>query len=342
MPGPNMLHASVMGFHVSERPVVAIFTTDGKGGLVVPVLEASTADTAYNPVTPFTYSDEEGYEPAFSKACAAMGLAGSTIGVEALQLRLLEIRALEHHAPGCRLVTAEDILAGPRMRKDESEVALMRKAITFTQIGLEATAWQIKAGMSEREVVSLLTIEMLRAGAERMAFGPLVVAGPNAASPHTSAGDRPIEPGDTIVIDCGAAYKAYNGDITRTFSVGPLNAEMARVYDIVRAANHAGKEAVRPGVTAESVDRAARNVIEQAGYGEYFFHRTGHGLGLEVHEPPYIVAGNRLVLEPGMVFTVEPGIYLPGRGGVRIEDDVFVTESGCESLTTFPREFRAL
>ncbi|MBU0703884.1 MAG: M24 family metallopeptidase, partial [Chloroflexi bacterium] len=131
-------------------------------------------------------------------------------------------------------------------------------------------------------------------------------------------------------------------DITRTFAIGALESEMARVYEVVRAANAAGRAAVRPGIAAEEMDRAARAVIEEAGYGEYFIHRTGHGLGLEVHEPPYIVAGNERILQPGMTFTVEPGVYLPGRGGVRIEDDVLVTPDGVESLTTFPREFVGL
>jgi len=130
----------------------------------------------------------------------------------------------------------------------------------------------------------------------------------------------------------------YAADITRTFAIGALKPELARVYEVVRAANEAGRAAAGPGVSAEGVDRAARAVIEEAGYGEYFIHRTGHGLGLEAHEPPFIVAGNGRTLEPGMTFTVEPGVYLPGRGGVRIEDDVLVTSSGAESLTTFSRD----
>jgi Xaa-Pro dipeptidase len=134
----------------------------------------------------------------------------------------------------------------------------------------------------------------------------------------------------------------YIADITRTFVVGEPDPELTDIYSVVQAANRAGRAAVRPDVPAEEIDRAARQVIEDAGYGEYFIHRTGHGIGLEVHEPPYIVAGNRELLEPGMTFTVEPGIYLPGRGGVRIEDDVLVTLDGGETLSTFPRELMRL
>jgi Xaa-Pro dipeptidase len=175
-----------------------------------------------------------------------------------------------------------------------------------------------------------------------MAFSPIVVAGPNAASPHATPSDRPIGAGETIVVDCGATVGGYVADITRTFAIGALEPELARVYEAVRVANEAGRAAAGPGVPAEEVDRAARAVIEEAGYGEYFFHRTGHGLGLEVHEPPYIVAGNERSLEPGMTFTVEPGVYLPGRGGVRIEDDVVVTSGGAESMTIFSRELAVL
>ena len=163
-----------------------------------------------------------------------------------------------------------------------------------------------------------------------------------AAIGHHTPGDEPIQTGEPIVIDCGAVYGGYAADITRTFSIGELEPEMARIYEIVKAANAAGRAKAGPGVPAGAVDQAARAVIEEAGYGEYFTHRTGHGLGLEVHEPPYIVAGNQRMLEPGMTFTVEPVIYLPGRGGVRIEDDVVVTAEGSESLTSYPRDPIAL
>jgi Xaa-Pro dipeptidase len=196
--------------------------------------------------------------------------------------------------------------------------------------------------MTERKLASLLTIEMLRAGSEGPAFPPIVVAGPNAASPHATPSDRPIGLGETIIVDCGAVVGGYAADITRTFALGELEPELIRVYETVRAANGAGRAEAKPGMPAEMVDQAARAFIDGAGYGDRFIHRTGHGLGLEVHEPPYIVAGNTRHLEPGMVFTVEPGVYLPGVGGVRIEDDIVVTHGGAESVTSFPRELAPL
>ena len=342
MPGPNLFYLTGLSFHLSERPVVALFPVDGSPAIVVPSFEAVKVEDTAIEVDVFPYTDEEGHTPAFRSACAALELSERVIGVEAFKMRLVEVRLLEQFAPGCRIVPAEDALAALRMRKDKQELAQMRRAIAITEAALQTTMGQVQAGMTEQEVAGMLMAEMLQGGGEGLSFSPIVVAGPNAASPHATPSDRPIQPGETIVVDCGATVGGYAADITRTFAIGELEPQMARVYEVVRAANAAGQAAAGPGVPAEAVDQAARAVIEEAGYGEYFTHRTGHGLGLETHEPPYIVAGNGRILEQGMTFTVEPGIYLPGRGGVRIEDDVVITATGAESLTTFPREFTPL
>ena len=341
VPGPNLFYFTGFSFHLSERPILLLLFPDRAPALVAPGFEALKAESAPVEMEVFPYTDEQGHEPAFEAACAALGLAGRTIGAESLAMRLLEARLLEKYAPNCRIIPADDIAAALRMRKDERELAHMRQAIAITETALQATMQQTRAGMTELQVAAVLRAEMFQAGAETVAF-IIVQGGPNSASPHAVPGDRSIRPGETILIDCGVTVGGYNSDITRTFSIGPLDEEMAQVYEIVQAANAAGRAHAGLGVAAEDVDRAARAVIEEAGYGEYFIHRTGHGLGLEVHEPPYIIAGNKQLLEPGMTFTVEPGIYLPGRGGVRIEDDVLVTPGGAESLTTFPRELVAL
>jgi Xaa-Pro dipeptidase len=339
VPGPNLYYLTGLSFHLSERPIVALFPMDGMPAIVLPALEAPKVAPLSAVLRAYPYTDEEGHTSAFQQACAALELADSVIGAEALRMRLVEARLLERYAPGCQIMDGDAVLAKLRARKDLDELALMRYAIAVTEHALEAAMRQVSAGMMEREVVAILKVEMLQAGAEGMAFGPSVVAGPNAASPHATPGERPIEAGETIVVDCGASVGGYAADITRTFAIGGLEPELAQIYDIVRAANEAGRAAVGPGVPAQEIDRAARAVIEEVGYGECFIHRTGHGLGLEIHEPPYIVAGNEEPLVPGMTFTVEPGIYLPGLGGVRIEDDVVVTADGGHSLTTFRREF---
>jgi Xaa-Pro dipeptidase len=342
VPGPNLYYLTGLSFHLSERPIVALFPAGGPSAIVLPAFEAVKVEQATIELEVFPYTDEEGYVPAFQAACAALGVAGRTVGVEALGMRLLEARLLERCAPGSRLSAVEDVVAELRMRKDGHELAQMRRAIGVTEVALRATMRQVRAGMTERELAALVKIEMLRAGAEGMAFAPIVVAGPNAASPHATPSDRSIQSGETVTVDCGAVVGGYAADITRTFAIGALEPELARVYEIVQRANEAGRAAVGPGVPAEAVDRAARAVIEEAGYGEYFIHRTGHGLGLETHEPPYVVAGNERPLEPGMTFTVEPGVYLPGQGGVRIEDDVLVTADGGETMTTLARELTLL
>ena len=342
VPGANLLYLAGLSFHLSERPVVGLFPVDAPPAIVLPALEAPKLECAAFSLEPFTYTDEEGPALAFHQACAALELAEARIGAEALHMRLLEARFLERYAPGCQLVPADEVMARLRVCKDAVELERMRRAVGVVEAALEATLDQIAVGMTEREVAGLLMVEILRAGGEGVPFEPIVVAGPNAASPHAVPSDRPLRPYETIVIDCGATVGGYVSDITRTIALRGLPPEFERVYEAVVRANEAGRSKVAPGVAAEEVDQAAREVIGAAGYGPFFIHRTGHGLGLEVHEAPYIVAGNREALRVGMTFTVEPGVYLPEQGGVRIEDDVVVTPEGAETLTTFPRELVVL
>jgi Xaa-Pro dipeptidase len=257
-------------------------------------------------------------------------------GVEPECLRLLEMRLLDAAIPGLRLADAA-VMSDLRMHKDAEEVACMRTAIAIAQAGLTAALPLIKIGMTEKELSAEIGAQVRRAGGEGPS-DPMVESGPNSANPHASVSDRKLCAGDLLVIDFGARFHGYCADITRTFAVGDVEAEFEKIVSIAGQANAAGRAVVRPGLPAGEVDRAARAVIEQAGYGPYFTHRTGHGLGSEPHEEPYIFAENRLPLEPGMVFTVEPGIYLPERGGARVEDDVLVTADGAESLSDMPRE----
>lgn len=338
VPGANLAYFTGLTMSLSERPTVAFFSITNRLAIILPSLETPHAKE----ILPYhadlyPYTDEEGHEAAFLRANADLKLSGKTLGVEYMHMRILELRRIEQIAPDCRIQAAEFLLPELRMFKDDTELAHMREAVRITEAALQATIEQVKPGQTELEIQNILHIEMLRAGAQGMAFGSIVVSGPRTASPHTSASERTVQPGDLLLFDCGAAYRGYPADITRTFTVGELEPELAEIYQVVEKANAAARQHAGPGDKAEDVDRAARQVIERAGYGEFFIHRTGHGLGLEVHEPPYIVGGNDAVLRPGMTFTIEPGIYLPGKGGVRIEDDVVITEEGCHSLTTFPR-----
>ncbi|RLC72523.1 MAG: aminopeptidase P family protein, partial [Chloroflexi bacterium] len=196
------------------------------------------------------------------------------------------------------------------------------------------------SGLSELEVARALEEEMLKAGAEGVAFEILVASGPNSALPHHRAGKRRIEPGDVVILDFGCRVDGYCSDITRTVVCGEPPDRVRRLYEIVLTAQRRAVEAIRPGIAAQEVDRAARGAIALAGYAGHFIHRTGHGIGLNVHEEPYIVEGNTLPLEEGMTFSVEPGIYFRGEFGFRVEDVVVVTKEGSESLNRCPRTLR--
>ena len=339
MPGPNLLYISGIHVHVSERPILLFVPANREPAILIPNLEAIKAQQAgINSERIFGWRDEEGFSAAFQRASNLLGLANARWGVEALHMRVLELEQLHRAAPGLQTSHAEPALDALRLVKDTGEIAALEKAIAAAETAMHALLPQIKIGMSEKQVAAMLTRELLDAGGAANAFGPIVSAGPNSASPHAVPTERPLQAGDLLVIDWGVFVDDYPSDITRTFGVGEIEPEFQRIYAAVKQANAAGKAAAKPGVTCEAVDRAAREAIEAAGFGDYFIHRTGHGLGLSVHEEPSIVAGNITQLAAGNVFTVEPGIYLPGRGGVRIEDNVVITPDGQRTLTTFPRD----
>jgi Xaa-Pro dipeptidase len=263
----------------------------------------------------------------------------ANIGVEPNRIRFLELDYLQKAAPEAHFISADSVLGGLRLQKEAVEIENMREAVRIAQKALQTTLPFIKAGITEKEISAELTIQMLRAGcAPELPFSPIVASGPNSANPHAVPTDRKIEKGDLVVIDWGASFNDYCSDLTRTFAIGNLTPELRSIYQTVKNANEAGRTAGKPDIQAGEIDRTARTVIEKAGYGQFFTHRTGHGLGMEGHEPPYIFGANSLLLTPGMVYTVEPGIYLLGKGGVRIEDDIVVTPTGCESLSDMPRD----
>jgi Xaa-Pro dipeptidase len=344
VPGPNMLYFTGLDLHMSERPIVALLPADDAPPvLIVPFFEIGKARAASVKLDwrVHSYRDGQPFEEAFAAAAQDAGLAGKTIGVEPTQMRVIEWSLLSG-AAAVKQASALDAIAALRMRKDAGEIAAMRKAIALTEQVLARVLEQVKPGVTERQVAGMISQQMLDGGAEAIAFGPLIQFGANASNPHGNSGATPLKTGDGIIFDIGLVLDGYPSDLTRTIFIGEPSAEMRKIYETVKAANAAGRAAIKPGVTAEAIDKAARNVIDAAGYGQYFTHRTGHGLGLEIHEPPYLWAGNTLRVEPGMTFTVEPGIYVPGIGGVRIEDDMLVTEDGAESLTSFSRELLSL
>lgn len=337
VPGANMFYLLGLTLHLSERVVLAFVPQDGEVRVVLPVLEQPRAEAeAQSFVRFYPWHDAEGYEAALRQCVADLKLEGP-LAVEYGVMRVLELRAIEA-AADVAAVDATTLLAEQRMAKDPTELRAMRAATRAVETGLRAAIDAIKPGVTEREVADVWERAMLAAGSDGPSFTTIVASGPNSANPHHTTGDRRIQPGDLVILDGGATVGGYVSDITRTVSVGEVSDELCRIYEIVREANRAGVDVCKAGVTGADVDAAARQVIEQAGYGEYFVHRTGHGLGIEIHEPPYLHAASNEPLPVGATFTVEPGVYLAGKGGVRIEDNVVLTEDGAELLTTFERE----
>ena len=339
-PGQSLTYLSGLHFHLMERPTILIITHEGEIAVVLPELEKGKLTGEAESFQAFTYGDDPGtWHTAFEQAASALKLETGRVGVEPEQLRFLELQYLNAAFPGVDFLDGSEVFAVLRLNKDEEEVAKMRRAAMIAQEALLATLRTLRLGVTEKVVANELIIQLLRAGSNpNLPFEPIVAFGENSANPHAVPTDRALTPGDLVLFDWGASYDGYLSDITRTFTFGGVEEELQQIGDIVRRANQAGRDAGAPGLAAGTVDLAARAVIEEAGYGLYFFHRTGHGLGMSPHEAPYIYAENDQILTLGMTFTVEPGIYLPGRGGVRIEDDVVVTANGLQTLTDLPRE----
>ena len=342
--GPNLYYLTGLSFHLSERPTVGLFPLQGDPVLVAGNLEESKVLTGVPyPVRGYYYTDAGGPVAAFREATQALRLSQPRIGVENVRMRVMELRLLEDAFLNPRIDSAEGVFAALRMTKDALELGLMRRAVEIAEQAVLATLPTIRVGQTERQIASELVVQTLRAGSDpELPFAPIVASGPNSALPHAAVTDRAIQAGDLLTLDWGAAHGGYMADLTRTYAVGEIDDELKTIYNLVLKANEAGRAASRPGAIAADVDAAARAVITDGGYGPAFMHRVGHGLGLEGHEDPSVHGRNETALTPGMTFTIEPGIYLQGKGGVRIEDDVVVTENGCESLSSLPRELQVI
>ena len=319
--------------HPGERMLALYLRADGSYKLYANKLFA-LEESAELPLVEYDDTDD------CVQILAADMLPGK-IGIDKMWPSHFTIRLMEHRND-IRPVVGSKCIDDARICKDAQEIALMRESSLKNDQTMQKLLGMIQPGMTESEVGGLYEQISAELGSSRPSFSPLICFGKNCAEPHHNTGKTVLQQGDSIILDVGLTWKSYCSDMTRTVFVGEPTDEQKRVYEIVRAANEAGRKAVRPGIPLKEVDRAARKIIEDAGYGPQFIHRTGHGIGLEVHEFPDVSAASEVIAQPGMVFSVEPGIYLPGKFGVRVEDLVTVTENGCETLNAAPHALHIL
>ena len=263
------------------------------------------------------------------------------IGFESGAMTVDGHRKYEQELPGI-LTPAQKLLDDLRVSKDEGELALMRRAQAITDETFRAILNFIRPGMTEREIAARLVYELIRRGGEKVAFDPIVAAGPNGSRPHAVPGDQVVDAGMFITMDFGCKVEGYCSDMTRTVALGHPTQEMEEVYNAVLAAQRAGINAARAGVTGQEIDEAARRVLREAGYEEYFTHSFGHSLGVDIHESPNASAREKRPMPAGAVISAEPGVYIPGKFGVRIEDVLILHENGCENITRSPKDLIVL
>ncbi|WP_416063670.1 M24 family metallopeptidase [Rhodococcus indonesiensis] len=334
-PGPDLVWLTAYRpTAITERLTVLVLRPDRQPTLVVPALERPDAEAAAGTAAVSFVEWTDGTDPY--QVAGALLCPSHTYGISdaAWAIHLL---GLQRQVPHSSYVALAEGLPMLRAVKDAGELARLTAAGAATDMVFEQIVQTRFAGRRELEVAAELAALLRQFGHEQVDF-TVVGSGPNGANPHHEAGDRVIEHGDTVVLDFGGLMFGYGSDTTRTVSVGEPSAEVRQVHGIVRQAQQEAVEAVRPGVSCQHIDRVARSVIGETGYGEQFIHRTGHGIGVTTHEPPYIVEGEQQPLVPGMCFSIEPGIYLAGRFGIRIEDIVTVTPDGCRRLNNTSHE----
>jgi Xaa-Pro aminopeptidase len=336
--------------HQPDLAYLSNFTGDDSVGLI------TTKD--FHLVTDFRYKEQAELEAGWLKMSLRDGkmadalakvvtdIKAARIGYEANFTTVGQVDALERAikdvkgAKSIELVPLQDVMSNIRKVKDDNEIDLIRKSIGVAEEAFTAIRDEIKVGQSENHLAGLLIFELRSRGAADASFPPIVASAANSSLPHYRPGETLVQRDQPVLFDWGAVYRGYCSDLTRTMMIGRVSSKIKEVYRVVYDAQQAAIEFLRPGVTTTQADRVARDVIERAGYGELFGHGLGHGIGREIHEMPSMrKTGGEEELRPGMIVTVEPGIYLPGEGGVRIEDDVLITHSGCEVLSSLDKTF---
>jgi Xaa-Pro aminopeptidase len=326
-PTANMRYLLEYTPHPDERLCLLLVSTETVR-IVIPALNAEDM-AAHTDLNLERWPDAEGPQQALRRALS--GLSVERLAIDGAMRADFLLPLLTATAPQ-ETLTVEPLLAPQRARKSAEEIEALALAAAQADRAMQAAIEACQPDVTEADIAWAAEEAFRKDGAEIVTF-TLIASGPNGAFPHHHSGPRRLQKGEAIIIDIGATLNDYQSDITRMVCLGEPPAEILQAYEAVLAANERGRAAVKPGITAQAVDHAARSTLEAAGYGDYFIHRTGHGLGLDIHEPPWIMAGNEQLLEEGMVFSVEPGVYLPRQFGIRIEDIVAVTATGVRTLT---------
>jgi Xaa-Pro dipeptidase len=310
--------------------------------LVCPEMEFHNAKSAGWEHEIIGFNDIQNPWEMMVNAIKKRSIAAGKIAIEKEHMNVERYEQLMELFANVKFVSAEEKLRQLRMIKDEKELKILEEACALADFAVEFGASEIKEGKTELDVLNALEYALKQKGVTEMSFSTMVLTGANAASPHGNPGMTKIQKGDLVLFDLGVVVDRYCSDITRTVAYGDINEKQKEIYDTVLKAQLAALEASKPGVTASEVDLTARRIIADAGYGEYFPHRLGHGLGISIHEYPSMTETNQLVLQEGMVYTIEPGIYVPGVAGVRIEDDVYIGADGAIALTKYPKELQII
>ncbi|MEK3890400.1 M24 family metallopeptidase [Bacillus sp. FSL K6-3431] len=318
---------------------LAVFQTE-EPILICPAMETLDAKNSGWEHEILDYSDTDNTWDLVEKSIKRRITKITKWAVEKEHLNLERYEELANRFNDATFVRAEAILHELRMMKDPNEIALIKTACELADFAVQVGMNEIATGKTELDLIATIEYEVKKKGVSGMSFDTMVLTGANAALPHGTPGLTKIKKGDLVLFDLGVVYEGYCSDITRTIAYGDISDKQAEIYNTVLQAEEAAVEAVKSGITASDLDLIARGIIQEAGYGDYFPHRLGHGMGISVHEYPSITATNDLIIKSGMVFTIEPGIYVPEVAGVRIEDDVLVTENGVEILTKFPKSLQ--
>lgn len=335
VPGPNLFYFTGLKIKQSERLTFIVILKNGEVHSLVPEVEQDKFKAVFgNDV--INYKDEEGIEDALQQLKSVLPNGDLKISMEYSNCRVTEYQVFQ--SLGCELIDADHLINSLRLIKEDEELVELESAVHVLEESFKATLPYIKPGVLEIEVAAQLEYEMKKRGSTGTPFETIVASGSRGASPHGRASGKKIEAGELVIIDFGCIVNGYVGDICRTLAVGKISGEARKIYEIVKEAQQHAVSLVKPGVTAGKIDDAARQIIHSHGYGEYFNHRTGHGLGINPHEEPYIMQNNEKTLEPGMVFSVEPGVYLPNKFGIRIEDTIAVTEDGGKNLMNLEKD----